>query len=144
MQRKQAQTANLAAFQTEMQANVVTAGAEALGKMNSSINNGFSPSNIMSGMIMGQAISQNVANSMNTIMMSNEIPPVINESSYYVAINGKSEGPYTISVIKSMLQSGNISLTTLVWKKGMQAWTVITDIAEFNLNINDEMPPIPE
>ena len=135
-QHKQTQTDNFSAYQTEVQNNIGTAGAEALGNMNSSINgNGFSPSNIISGMVIGQALSQNIAATLNntisgTNITNNDVPPPISETKYRISKNGRSYGPFTISELKKQVQSGEINSDTLVWKKGLNNWIQASEIDE--------------
>ena len=76
-QHKQTQTNNLGAFQVEKQAEVGVAGAEALGKMGANgagnVNlsgggDGFNMATMMASMVVGGAVGQNIAGSMNNIM----------------------------------------------------------------------------
>ena len=74
---KQAQTANIGAFQVEKQAEVGVAGAQALGQMGANgagdVNlsgggDGFNMAAVMASMAVGGAVGQNIAGAMNNIM----------------------------------------------------------------------------
>ena len=96
-QHKQTQTSNFAAYQTEAQAQVGIAGAEALGKMGENgagsvdiggNGMGFNPAVMMAGMAVGGAVGQNIAGTMNGIMFgtkSSIVPPTIPIVAFYIA-----------------------------------------------------------
>ena len=75
---KQTQSANLGAFQSELQANVGIAGAEALGQMGANgagsvdlggqSGAGFNPAAMMAAMAVGGVVGQNMAGAMNNAM----------------------------------------------------------------------------
>lgn len=58
--------------------------------------------------------------------------PPAEETKYYVAVKGKSVGPYRVNIIKQLVSGGTITAETLVWKTGMSGWTKIADIPELN------------
>ena len=107
---KQTQSANMGAFQVEKQAEVGTAGAEALGKMGSNgagdINlggGGFNMAALIANMAVGGAVGKNIAKNMNDVMSSmsqstqTEItPPPVPTTTYYVAVNGQAVGPFDL------------------------------------------------
>ena len=74
-------------------------------------------------MMLGGAIGQNISNNMNHII-SEEAPPPIPSAdiAYYVAINGKSYGPYNLSKLKEMVSADQLTSESLVWKKEMSNW----------------------
>lgn len=157
-QRKQTQTANFTAYQTEKQAEIGIAGAEALGKMGASgagnvnIGNGtgFNPAAMMAGMAMGGAIGQNMSVMMNNMMSGiNQppqfgiTPPPIPMNSYYVALNGQATGPHTLETLKQMSVAGTFSKESLVWKQGMSEWVRADMLDELKNIFVNVMPPIP-
>ena len=103
---KQAQTANIGAFQVEKQAEVGVAGAKALGQMGTygagDINlggggdgSGFNMAAVMASMAVGGAVGQNIAGAMNSMMggmgqaaQPGMVPPPIPTVAYHVAVNG--------------------------------------------------------
>ena len=48
--------------------------------------------------------------------------PIMKDESYYVADGEKSDGPYTFSALKEMIDTGKIVASTLLWKQGMDNW----------------------
>lgn len=159
-QHKQTQTANLAAYQTEAQANVGIAGAEALGRMsvngagNINIgdggNSGFNPAAMMAGMALGGAVGQNVASMMNNMMtgmnqqtVGGTVPPPIPTSVYHVAVNGQPTGPFDILTLTHMASSGQLTRSSLVWKAGMSEWAKAETVDELKDVLTNVMPPIP-
>ena len=99
-------------------------GAEALGN-----DNGGSMSDMM-GMGVGMAMGQQMANSMNKNQTTP--PPILNNvAQYFVAMDGKSEGPYSLDTIHNSITNGRIDRQTLIWTQGMQEWaeasTILSD-----------------
>lgn len=133
---------NLDVYKIEKQAEVCIAGAQALSRMsengttNMSLgkNSGFNPEAMMASMVVGGAVGQNIACTMNGIMNNGQqgasVPPPIPTSVYHVAINGQSTGPFDISLIKQMAAVGEILGETLVWKQGMENWTRADSVNE--------------
>lgn len=157
---KATQTANLGAFQIEKQAEVGVASAAALGQMgadraknaNQSGGNsgGFNIPAIMAEMAIGGVIGKNIADTMNNMTNNTsqqkeyaDVPPIVAIPVYYVAANGNATGPYDISVLKQMAITGQLSLDSLVWKKGMAQWVKAETVDELKDVFVDAMPSIP-
>lgn len=157
-QHKQTQTANLGAFQTEKQAEVGIAGANALGQMGAngagSVNiggdggsTGFNPAAMMTGIAMGGVVANNIAGTMQGAMsgmnqMGAAVPPPVPETVYNVAVNGQATGPFNFATLTQMAQAGQFAGQTLVWKPGMQAWVQANTVEELKEVLNS-VPPIP-
>lgn len=154
-QRKQSQTANMGAFQIEKQAEVGIAGAEALGQMGANGagavdlgggGTGFNPAAMMAGMAVGGAVGQNIAGSMNNIMsgmnqpMTGVTPPPVPVVAYHVAVNGQPTGPYDMGTLTQMINAGQITGDSLVWKAGMESWVKAEILDDFKGMF---IPPIP-
>jgi len=81
----------------------------------------------MVGMGAGLAMGQQMANSMSqasTNTATNTPPPLPNKiAQYFVAIEGKQTGPYSLEEIEKELLSGTISKETLLWTQGLSEWT---------------------
>lgn len=56
---------------------------------------------------------------------------------YYIAINQKQQGPFTIEELKKM----NLPAQTLVWYKDLKNWIPISDFKELS---EDTPPPLPK
>lgn len=158
-QHKQTQSANIGAFQVEKQAVVGIAGAEALGHMGENgaggvdLSNGgagFNPAAMMAGMAVGGAVGQNIAGTMNGMLSGNNhqaamgtVPPPVPTISYHIAVNGQAIGPYDMNTLSAMVQSGQLTAATLVWKNGMAAWNRADAVDELKGLFQTTMPPIP-
>lgn len=156
---KQTQTQNISAFQVEKQAEVGVAGAQALGQMGANgagdVNlggngDGFNMAAMMASMAVGGAVGQNIAGSVNSMMsginqpiQSNVTPPPITNSTYYVAINGQATGPFNVATLKQMLNQGQFSSESLVWKEGMTNWMMANQVDELK-SLFVSIPPIPQ
>ena len=156
---KQTQAQNIGAFQVEKQAEVGVAGAQALGQMGANgagdVNlggngDGFNMAAMMASMAVGGAVGQNIAGSVNSMMsginqpiQSNVTPPPITNSTYYVAINGQATGPFNVATLKQMLNQGQFSSESLVWKEGMTNWMMANQVDELK-SLFVSIPPIPQ
>ena len=162
-QHKQTQMANFAAFQMDHQAEVGIAGAEALGQMGTnsgtemSSSSGINPATMMSGMIMGVTIGQNLAGMMGNMMQglngkrqSDTItfqgipsPPMPN-SEYYVVENGRAIGPFDLNKLSQLVATGTVTKSSLVWKQGMSEWVKAATVKELQPLFGLAIPPIPD
>ena len=160
-QHKQTQSANFAAFQTEKQAEVGVAGANALGQMGangagnvnigSGDGNGFNMAAMMASMAVGGAVGQNIAGAMNNMMgginqqtAPGAVPPPVPTVAYHVAVNGQATGPFDLAALKQKALAGQFNSDSLVWRNGMAQWEkagVVEDLKELFTNV---MPPIPQ
>lgn len=157
-QHKATQTANIGAFQVEKQAEVGVAGAEALGQMGANgagdVNlgsngggDGFNMAAMMASMAVGGAVGQNIASSMNNMMgginqPTGTTPPPIPTVVYHIAVNGQANGPFDITTLTQMANTGQITADSLVWKNGMAEWVKAGSVDELK-GLFTVMPPIP-
>lgn len=152
---KQAQTANIGAFQVENQAEVGVAGAQALGQMGTNgsgdINGeGFNMVAVMASMAVGGAVGQNIAGTMNNMMSGinqqttpGAVPPPIPVAAYHVAINGQVAGPFDMTSLTQMAADGQLTGDSLVWKNGMVQWEKAKAVDDLK-GVFCPIPPIPE
>lgn len=136
--------ANLGAFQTEKQAEVGVASAEAIGKMGEngagSIDLGggekhhseFNPMTIMAGLAVGGALAKNLSNTVNQSMnlSTGEIPPVP-KVIYYLAVDNQPTGPFEKEGIIEMIANNKINKDSLIWKSGTPTWEKADSFKEF-------------
>ncbi len=57
------------------------------------------------------------------------LPPV--EVVWYYETNGRSEGPVPAETVRSLLASGRVPLTTLVWSEDLTDWTPANQVPLF-------------
>ena len=69
-------------------------------------------------------------------------PPIPSAPAYNVAVDGKPTGPFKMDELEQMVESGQLSRNSLVWKKGMVDWAKAGSVDELK-HLFDEMPPIP-
>lgn len=83
------------------------------------------------GMGAGFAMANQMAQSFNTnnqtqAQNQNQAqqtpPPINNAITYYVALGGQQAGPFDKVVLKQLVESGQLTRETLVWKSGMAGW----------------------
>ena len=145
-QHLQSQSQNIGAYQTEKQAEVGVAGAEALGKMgaNGATNvdlgngnlgsNGMNMAGLVAGMAMGGAIGQNMAgmfNNMNQgINTPNITPPPMTQTIYFMALPNGQYAQYDINGLKNNITQGLLTRDTLIWKQGLPNWVKATEVVE--------------
>lgn len=156
-QRMQTESNNIGAFSIEKQAEVLKAGAESLGQMGNmnmgtyDANGGMNPAGIMTGMMMGGAMGQQMAGMMNTMGQNMQgamnTPPPIPNVQYHISVNGAQAGPYNMQQLSQMVQSGQLTPQTYVWKQGMSNWAFAKDVQElaslFAPPTPGSMPPPP-
>lgn len=70
-------------------------------------------------------------------------PPLPGQSSFHVAIDGQTYGPYDFNTLNQYVQSGQINRDTLVWKEGMAQWTAAGQVSELGrlFGGGSNMPP---
>ena len=157
-QHKATQTANIGAFQVEKQTEVGVAGAAALGQMgtngagdvNFGSGDGFNVAAMMASMAVGGAVGQNIAGTMNNMMggvrqpvQFGMTPPPIPTEAYHVVVNGQANGPFDVSVLAQMVNAGQLTADSLVWKTGMAQWKKAGTVDELKNLFIAVMPPIP-
>ncbi|MCF0205953.1 MAG: SPFH domain-containing protein [Bacteroidales bacterium] len=105
------------------------------------------------GMGMGFAMAGQMMSAMNPMMqqpMQQQMPqaaavppPMPQQSTFFVAVNGQQSGPYDLNTLSGMAASGQINRTTLVWKQGMPAWTAAGQVPELSAFFGAVPPPLP-
>lgn len=97
---------------------------------------------------LGLGASINMGKQMGEQLMPNDgdvPPPIPTHISYFLAINGKPQGPYNAEQIRNAIAQDANVLNFLAWKKGMNVWQPLNSFAEFtSLNDSECPPPIPE
>lgn len=63
-------------------------------------------------------------------------------NNWYVAVDGKSLGPYSIDQIRSGLTSGQYSNATMVWRDGFSDWVAAGQVQELQGPAVQEPPPV--
>ena len=98
---------------------------------------------IGSGIASGMAIGNMMSNSLNPQQNNggNTVPPPITQ--FYFAVSGERKGPFSQDQLASLVETGQVSQETMVWKTGMADWAKASSIAEFASVLSSIPPPPP-
>ena len=166
-QRLQTENANIAAHSIDKQTEVLSTAAQNLGEM-SQVNlengnvGGMNPAGMMMGMAMGGAMGGQMGNMMNRMgqqmqqasmpqqpqqqaqpqMTPPPMPGVVNVA-YLVSVNGQQFGPYNMQQLQQLVQNGQLTAQTYVWKQGMPNWEFAGNVQELANLFGAVPPPMP-
>lgn len=148
-QKLQTETNFIGAHALNQQTDVLKTGAESLGNMGNMDmgggGGGMNPAGMMTGMMMGGAMGNQMAGMMNNMgqnmnqQQNTPPPPTI---TYSVSVNGQTAGPFNLQQLQQMVQNGQLTQNTHVWKQGMAGWEVAGNIQELG-NLFGAVPPPP-
>ncbi len=166
-QRLQTENANIAAHSIDKQTEVLSTAAQNLGEMNQvNLENGnvggMNPAGMMMGMAMGGAMGGQMGNMMNRMgqqmqqasmpqqpqqqaqpqMTPPPMPGVVNVA-YLVSVNGQQFGPYNMQQLQQLVQNGQLTAQTYVWKQGMPNWEFAGNVQELANLFGAVPPPMP-
>ena len=151
-QKLQTETNFLGAHALNQQTNVLQTAASNLGQMGSmnmdAGGGGMNPAGMMTGMMMGGAMGGQMAGMMNNMgqQMQNAMntPPPMPTVQYTIAVNGQQTGPYNMQQLQQMVQMGQFTPQTYVWKQGMAQWELAGNVQELaSLFAAPAPPPVP-
>ncbi len=95
------------------------------------------------GMGMGFAMANRMASGMATAPAP-MAPPPIPSSVFHIAVNGASQGPFTLDAVKQSIANGQITSDTLMWSPSLTGWTPAAQIpAVAGLLAGSVPPPLP-
>jgi len=69
-------------------------------------------------------------------------PPIAPAVQYYIAVEGKSTGPFDEGQMARMIPNNTFTQTSMVWKKGMAAWAPASTVPELSELFESTPPPI--
>jgi hypothetical protein len=148
-QKLQTETNFIGAHALNQQTDVLKTGAESLGNMGSMDlggGGGFNPAGMMTGMMMGGALGNQMAGMMNqmgqNMNQQQNTPPPPPQIQYSVSVNGQTAGPFNWQQLQQMVQTGQLTTNTHVWKQGMANWELAGNIQELT-NLFGAVPPPP-
>jgi hypothetical protein len=87
----------------------------------------------------GWEIAGNVQELSNLFSAVPSPPPTI---AYSVSVNGQTAGPFNLPQLQQMVQNGQLTQNTHVWKQGMAAWEIAGNVQELS-NLFGAVPPPP-
>jgi hypothetical protein len=152
VQKLQTEGANFAVHQLDQQTLVAQTAAKSLGEMGQGMNGGagggMNPGAMMAGMVMGGAVGQGMAGMMGGMMQGmnqppGTVPPPIPVVQYNVAVNGQTTGPFSMEQLAQLVQAGQFTPQSQVWKQGMPGWAAAGTVAELAPLFAQTAPPPP-
>ena len=149
-QKLQTETNFIGAHSLNQQTEVLKTGAESLGNMGNMDmggGGGMNPAGMMTGMMMGGAMGNQMAGMMNqmgqNMNQQQNTPPPPPQIQYNVSVNGQTAGPFNWQQLQQMVQTGQLTKNTHVWKQGMAAWELAGNIQELASLFGAVPPPPP-
>ena len=147
-QKLQTETNFIGAHALNQQTEVLKTGAESLGQMgNIGGGGGMNPAGMMTGMMMGGAMGNQMAGMMNNMGQNmnqqQNTPPPPPTIAYSVSVNGQTAGPFNLQQLQQMVQNGQLTQNTHVWKQGMAGWEVAGNVQELASLFGAVPPPPP-
>lgn len=149
-QKLQTETNFIGAHALNQQTEVLKTGAESLGNMGNMDmgggGGGMNPAGMMTGMMMGGAMGNQMAGMMNNMgqnmTQQQNTPPPPPQIQYSVSVNGQTAGPFNWQQLQQMVQNGQLTKNTHVWKQGMAGWEIAGNVQELT-NLFGAVPPPP-
>jgi membrane protease subunit (stomatin/prohibitin family) len=145
-QKLQTETNFIGAHALNQQTDVLKTGAESIGNMGIGGGGGMNPAAMMTGMMMGGAMGNQMAGMMNNMgqnmQQQQNTPPPPPTIAYSVSVNGQTAGPFNLQQLQQMVQNGQLTQNTHVWKQGMAGWELAGNVEELG-NLFGAFPPPP-
>lgn len=97
------------------------------------------------GLGMGFGMAQQMMQGMNQQQGGGQQqgpPPVPGQAQYFVAVDGKQTGPYSVATLKQMVANKQVTADSLVWTNGMANWLAAGEVDNLN-DLFQTPPPIP-
>ena len=108
---------------------------------------GFNPAGMMTGMMVGGAMGNQMAGMMNQMgqqmNQQQNMPPPPPQIQFSVAVNGQTAGPFNLQQMQQMVQSGQLTPSTHVWKQGMASWDLAGNVQDLSSLFAATPPPPP-
>lgn len=153
-QKLTTETQNISAHQLNQQTEVAKKAAESMGKMGSGGSGGsgggggmMDPGSMMASMAMGGAVGSGMAGAVGGMMQGmneqKQTPPPPPQVQYNISVNGQQSGPFGWQQLQQMVQSGQITKDTYVWKQGMSNWELAGNVQELSSLFGAVPPPPP-
>ncbi|MEZ0076490.1 SPFH domain-containing protein [Planotetraspora sp. GP83] len=102
------------------------------------------------GMAVGQRLAAGVtpqtapqAVPANPVAAAVGPPPLPPQVQWYVAVDGRQQGPYDLTSLSGLVGGGALTGATLVWRAGMPAWLPAGQVPELTQLMAGTPPPLP-
>jgi len=70
-------------------------------------------------------------------------PPPPMAAAWHVAVNGQTQGPFSMQQLASGIASGEVKPDTMVWTNGMQGWAAAGQVPQLSNSFGAVPPPPP-
>ncbi len=100
----------------------------------------------MAGAGVGMGMGYVMANQMGQLFNqqgNTGSPPPLPNSSFFIGVNGKQEGPFDLNALQQMITNGAWNGDTMVWTQGMAAWTKASEVEALKPLLGSVPPPLP-
>ncbi|MCA9047886.1 MAG: SPFH domain-containing protein, partial [Planctomycetaceae bacterium] len=71
------------------------------------------------------------------------VPPAPPVAAWHIAVNGQTQGPFTLNQIIAAMSSGDVTPQTLLWSEGMAGWAPAGQIPQLRTGSVPPPPPPP-
>lgn len=150
-QKLQTEQSFIGAHAINQQTEVLKTAANNLGQMGTMNMGGgggaMNPAGIMTGMMMGGAMGQQMAGMMGqmgqNMSQGMNTPPPMPQIQYTLNVNGQNMGPFNMQQMQQMVQNGQMTRQTYVWKQGMAGWELAGNVQELATLFGAVPPPPP-
>lgn len=133
---------NFNVHQLNQQTDVLKTAAGSLGDMGNIGNGGgLNPAGLMTGMMMGGALGNQMGGMMNK--MNQTPPPPPPSILYHIALNGQQGGSFPFEQLQQFAKTGQFTKEHHVWKEGMAAWDLASNLPELSQVFAVVPPPPP-
>lgn len=150
-QKLQTEQSFIGAHAINQQTEVLKTAANNLGQMGTMNLGGdggvMNPAGIMTGMMMGGAMGQQMAGMMGqmgqNMSQGMNTPPPMPQIQYTLNVNGQNMGSFNMQQMQQMVQNGQMTRQTYVWKQGMAGWELAGNVQELATLFGAVPPPPP-
>jgi membrane protease subunit (stomatin/prohibitin family) len=149
-QKLQTETNFIGTHALNQQSDVLKTAAQNLGEMgamNTGGGGGMNPAGMMTGMMLGGAMGNQMAGMMNNMgqnmQQQQNTPPPPPTISYSISINGQTSGPFNWEQLQQLVNNGQLTINTHVWKQGMAGWEIAGAVNELSSLFVSNTPPPP-
>jgi hypothetical protein len=115
------------------------------GVLDKAAENDGGTAGVFAGAGLGFAMGTGIAGQMNQVsgnLNTNLTPIIPQENIYHVVIDNLQSGPYDLSQLKKLIQSGQMNIDSLVWKPGMLNWEKLRTVSELVSVVSSIPPPL--
>lgn len=117
--------------------------ANAIGDMAENSGDGGNMMGVLAGVGMGNVVTGAIQQSTGQTQAASAGPPPLPQELWYAGINEQPVGPLTVEQLQNLIQQGQVTKETLLWKQGMENWAAAQTIPEASKLLDAVPPPLP-